>query len=59
MDKANARDNCYKGNTRGQPRMKYRRGQRKIDEPVIQFEGGVNEIQHIQRSMIEIAEEQA
>ena len=29
------------------------------DEPVIQFEGGVNEIQHIQCSMIEIAEEQA
>ena len=30
-----------------------------IDEPVIQFEGGVNEIQHIQHSMMEIAEEQA
>ena len=29
-----------------------------IDEPVINFEGGVNEIQHIQWSMIEIAEEQ-
>ena len=30
-----------------------------IDEPVINFEGGVNEIQHIQRSMMEVAEEQA
>ena len=30
-----------------------------IDEPVIKFEGGVNEIQHIQLSLIEIAEEQA
>ena len=30
----------------------------KIDEPVIQFEDGVNEIQHIQRSMVEIAAEQ-
>ena len=30
-----------------------------IDEPVINFEGGVNEIQHIQRSLIEIAEEQS
>ena len=30
-----------------------------IDEPVIKFEEGVNEIQHIQRSLIEIAEEQA
>ena len=30
-----------------------------IDEPVIQFAEGVNEIQHIQRSMIEVAEEQA
>ena len=29
-----------------------------IDEPVIKFEG-VNEIQHIQHSLIEIAEEQA
>ena len=31
----------------------------KIDEPVIKFEGGVNEIQHIQCSTVEIAEEQA
>ena len=30
----------------------------KIDEPVIKFEGGVNEIQPIQRSLIKIAEEQ-
>ena len=30
-----------------------------IDKPVIQFEEGVNEIQHIQCSMIEVAEEQA
>ena len=30
-----------------------------IDAPVIQFEGGVNEIQHIQCSMMEISEEQA
>ena len=30
----------------------------KIDEPVFKFEGGVNEIQHIQGSLIEIAEEQ-
>ena len=30
-----------------------------IDKPVINFEGGVNEIQHIQRSMMEVAEEQA
>ena len=30
-----------------------------IDEPVIQFEDEVNEIQHIQRSMKEIAEEQS
>ena len=30
-----------------------------IDEPLIKFEGGVNEIQHIQRRMIEVAEEQA
>ena len=30
-----------------------------IDEPVIWFEGGVNKIQHIQRSLIEIAEEQS
>ena len=29
MDKANTMDNCYKGNNQGQPRMKYRRGQRK------------------------------
>ena len=26
---------------------------------MINFEGGVNEIQHIQRSMMEVAEEQA
>ena len=30
-----------------------------IDEPVIQFAEGVNEIQHIHRSMIEVAEKQA
>ena len=30
-----------------------------IDKPVIQFAEGVNEIQHIQCSMIEVAEEQA
>ena len=30
----------------------------KINEPVIKFEGGVNEIQHIQRSLFEIVEEQ-
>ena len=30
-----------------------------IDEPVIQFEGEVNEIQHVKRSMAEIAAEQA
>ena len=30
-----------------------------IDEPVIKFEVGVNEIQQIQRSLIKIAEEQA
>ena len=30
-----------------------------IDEPVIKFKEGVNEIQRIQRSLIEIAEEQA
>ena len=30
-----------------------------INEPVINFEGGVNEIQHIQRSMMEVAKEQA
>ena len=30
-----------------------------IDEPVIQFAEGVNEIQHDQRSMVEVAEEQA
>ena len=29
-----------------------------IEEPVINFEGGVNEIRHIQRSLVEIAEEQ-
>ena len=29
-----------------------------IDKPVIKFEGGVNEIQHKQRSLIKIAEEQ-
>ena len=29
-----------------------------IDKPVINFKGGVNEIQHIQQSMIEIAVEQ-
>ena len=26
-----------------------------IDEPVIRFEGGVNEIQHIQQRLVEIA----
>ena len=31
----------------------------KIEEPVIQFAEGVNEIQHSQSSLIEIAEEQA
>ena len=30
-----------------------------INEPVINFEGGVNEIQHIQRRMMEVTEEQA
>ena len=30
-----------------------------IDEPVIQFRGGVNEIQHKQRNMMKIAQEQA
>ena len=30
-----------------------------INKLVINFEGGVNEIQHIQRSLIEIAEEQS
>ena len=30
-----------------------------IDEPVIKFEGGGNEIQYIQCSLTEIAEEQA
>ena len=30
-----------------------------IDQPIIQFAEGVNEIQHIQCSMIEVAEEQA
>ena len=29
-----------------------------VDEPIIKFEGGVNEIQH-EGSMVEIAEEQA
>ena len=29
------------------------------DEPVIKFEGGVNEVQHIQGSLIEIAKEQS
>ena len=31
----------------------------RVDEPVIKFEGRVNETQHIQRSTAEIAEEQA
>ena len=30
-----------------------------IDKPVIWYAEGVNEIQHFQRSMIEVAEEQA
>ena len=30
-----------------------------IDKPVIQFAEGVNEIQHVQRSMIVIAEKKA
>ena len=30
-----------------------------IDEPVIQFEWGVNQIQHIQHSKMEFAKEQA
>ena len=30
-----------------------------IDEPVIKFEGGVNEIQHIQQSLVEITKEQS
>ena len=30
-----------------------------IDEPVINFEGGVNEIQHIQQSLVKIPEEQS
>ena len=30
-----------------------------IDKPVIRFEGGVNEIQHIQRSLVEISEEKS
>ena len=30
----------------------------KIDEPVIQFAEGVNEIQYVQRSMVEVAEKQ-
>ena len=29
-----------------------------IDEPVIRCKGGVNKIQHIQRSLVEITEEQ-
>ena len=28
-----------------------------IDKPVIRFEGGINEIQHIQQSLVEIAKE--
>ena len=31
----------------------------KLDKHVIKFEGGVNEIQHIHHSLIEIAEEQS
>ena len=30
-----------------------------VDEPVIKFADGVNDLQHVQRSMVEIAEEQA
>ena len=30
-----------------------------IDKPVIRFKGGVNEIQRIQRSLIEITKEQS
>ena len=30
-----------------------------IDEPVINFKEGVNEIQHVQRSLIDVAEEQS
>ena len=30
-----------------------------VDKPVIKFAGRVNEIQHIQRNMIEVAEEHA
>ena len=30
-----------------------------IDKPVIKFEGGVNEIQHIQQSLVEITKEQS
>ena len=31
----------------------------KVDKPVIRFEGGLNKVQHIQRSLIEIAKEQS
>ena len=31
----------------------------KIEEPVINFEGGVNKIQHIQQSLVEIVEIQS
>ena len=30
-----------------------------MDKPVIRFEGGANEIQHIQPSLVEIAKEQS
>ena len=30
-----------------------------IDQPVIKFDVGVNEIQHIQQSLVEIAKEQS
>ena len=30
-----------------------------VDEPVIRFDGGLNKIQHVQHSTVEIAEEQA
>ena len=30
-----------------------------VDEPVIKFLGGINEVQHIQRQLSEVAEEQA
>ena len=30
-----------------------------IDKPVIRFEGGVNEMQHIQQSLVEIVEEKS